>query len=62
MKVIIEQDHKKVTVELGEELTAFELLEEITQLMTGVGFMESSVNDAVLELAENVEYYKNWKE
>lgn len=60
MKIQLEAYDKKYTIETGyDDLTAFELLEIIKGLMYQMTFSEKTINEAVLELAEQIRYETN---
>lgn len=61
MKLIVEQTDKRVTIELSDGLTDLQLLDEMVCIMLAMGYMEKSVHEAVIELAQELEDYQELK-
>lgn len=62
MKITIEETDKKLTMELSECLLAHDLLNEFICIMLAMGYMQESVNEAVINLAQEAEEYQKHKE
>ena len=55
MKIILEIYHNKYTVEVAnDELTAYEFLEIIKGLMYQITYNDITINNAILELANEI--------
>ena len=55
MKITIEGRDRKVAIEISDDLTGTEFLRECTFLMKALSYMEQTVEEAILELAEEID-------